>query len=130
MAATAERTGTPPTAEHISELDVAIEVGPNGPALGAILGAGLGVFYLGFLTTLTEMAVGVHDWLIFQDRVGPLSGKTTVAGIAWLVSWAVLHTVWRKREVPFLPVAALTVALMVAGNVLMLPPVFQRLAVD
>ena len=131
MAATVQRTGTrPPTSEHISELDVAVEVGPNGPALAAILAAGLAVFFLGFLTTLNEMAVGVHDWLIFQDRVGPLSGKTTMTGVAWLVSWAILHLAWRKREVPFLPVVTLTVALMVAGNVLMFPPVFERLAVD
>lgn len=123
-------TTVPRTAEHVSEIDVAVEVGPNGPGVAAMLAAGLGVFYLGFLTTLNEMAVGVHDWLIFQDRVGPLSGKTTVTGVAWLVSWAVLHVVWRKRDVPFLPTAVLTAVLIVAGNVLMLPPVFERLAVD
>jgi len=126
MAATAPSR----TSEHVSEVDVSVDVGPNGPGLAAVLAAGLGVFYLGFLTTLNEMAAGVHDWLIFQDRVGPLSGKTTVAGIAWLVSWAVLHTVWRKREVPFLPVAVLTAVLIVAGNVLMFPPVFERLAIE
>ncbi|MEX2160107.1 MAG: hypothetical protein WEB04_11960 [Dehalococcoidia bacterium] len=127
---TNEPAGAPSTPEHVSEADFRVDVGPNGPALAAVLGAGIGVFVLGFLTTLNEMAVGVHDWLIFQERVGPLSGKTTMTGIAWLVSWAVLHLVWWKRDVPFVPVMALTIVLMVAGNVLMLPPVFQRLAVD
>lgn len=127
---TNEQVAAPATPEHISEADIRVTVGPNGPALAAVLGAALGVFFLGLLTTLSEMAVGVHDWLIFQDRVGPLSGKTTTAGIAWLVSWAVLHLVWWKRDVPFVPVMVLTIALIVAGNVLMFPPVFERLAVD
>ena len=103
---------------------------PNGPAAAAILASGLGVFFLGFLTTLNEMAVGVHDWLIFQQRVGPLSGKTTMAGVAWLVSWALLGAIWWTREVPLGAVVVLTVVLMVVGNVLMFPPVFERLAVE
>jgi len=103
---------------------------PNGPAASAILAAGLGVFYLGFLTTLNEMAVGVHDWLIFQDRVGPLSGKTTMASVAWLVSWVLLGAIWWKREVPLGAVVALTAVLVVVGNVFMFPPVFERLAVE
>jgi hypothetical protein len=103
---------------------------PNGPAAAAILGAGLGVFYLGFLTTLTEMAVGVHDWLIFQDRVGPLSGKTTMAGVAWLVSWGLLAAVLWKRDVPLGAVVLLAAVLIVVGNVFMFPPVFERLAVE
>jgi hypothetical protein len=120
----------PRAAARVSEMDVAVELGPNGPGLAATVAAGIGVFVLGFLTTLNEMAVGVHDWLIFQDRVGPLSGKTTMAGVAWLVSWAVLHLLWWKRDVPFLPAVALTALLIVIGNVLMFPPVFERLAVD
>jgi len=103
---------------------------PDGPAAAAILAAGLGVFFLGFLTTLNEMAVGVHDWLIFQDRVGPLSGKTTIACVAWLVSWALLSAIWWKRDVPLTAVVALTTVLIVVGNVFMFPPVFERLAVD
>ena len=103
---------------------------PTGPGAAAILAAGLGVFFLGFLTTLNEMAVGVHDWLIFQDRVGPLSGKTTMACVAWIVSWALLSLVWWKRDVPLGAVVVLSAVLMVVGNVFMFPPVFERLAVE
>jgi hypothetical protein len=103
---------------------------PNGPAAAAILASGLGVFFLGFLTTLNEMAVGVHDWLSFQDRVGPLSGKTTMACVAWLVSWALLSLVLWRRDVPLAAVLLLTGALIVVGNVFMFPPVFERLAVE
>ena len=110
------------------ESEVAVELGPNGPALAAILGAALGVFYVGLATFISEAAVGAHDWFEFQRRVGPLSGKTTMAGIAWLVSWAVLQVVWWKRDVPFLAVAVLAGVLIVAGNLLMFPPIFERFA--
>jgi len=116
-------TTASPEADRLPDL-------PNGPAAATILAAGLGVFYLGFLTTLNEMAVGVHDWLIFQDRVGPLSGKTTMASVAWLVSWVVLSAILWKREVPLGVVVALTAMLVVVGNVFMFPPVFERLAVE
>ena len=117
-----------PGPEHISEADLEVVAGPNGPAMAAILAAGLGVFFLGFLTTLNEMAVGVHDWLIFQERVGPLSGKTTMAGVGWLVVWAVLGVLWWKRDLPILAVAAATLLLVVIGNLLMFPPIFQATA--
>jgi hypothetical protein len=119
-----------PATELEAELEVPMTLGPNGPAMAAILAASFGVFSLGLLTTLSEAAVGVHDWLIFQQRVGPLSGKTTVAGVAWLVSWGILHLVWQKRDVPFVAVIALRTLLLVIGNLLMVPTIFQQFAVE
>jgi hypothetical protein len=110
------------------ESEVAIELGPNGAAMAAILGAALGVLSMGLATFISEAAVGAHDWFEFQKRVGPLSGKTTMAGIAWLVAWGALHLVWWKRDVPFMPVAILAGVLIVAGNLLMFPPIFERFA--
>jgi hypothetical protein len=109
-----------------AEAEAEYELGPNGPAMAAILGAALGVFSLGLATFISAAAIGAHDWFEFQRRVGPLSGKTTMAGVAWLVSWAVLHAIWWKREVPFVPVAVLAGILIVAGNLLMFPPIFER----
>ena len=108
------------------EAGVSVALGPNGPALAAILAASIGVFALGLATTLAAAAEGVKEWLIFQDRVGPLSGKTTVAGLAWLVSWAALHVSFWRRDLPFVSVIALAAVLLVVGNVLMFPPVFER----
>jgi hypothetical protein len=81
-----------------AEAEVPMTLGPNGPAMSAIAAAAFSIFALGLLTTLSEAAIGVHDWLIFQNRVGPLSGKTTMAGVSWLATWAPLHLVWRNRE--------------------------------
>jgi hypothetical protein len=49
-----------------------------------------------------------------------------MAGIAWLVSWATLHIALWKRDLPFAPVIAGAVVLLVAGNLLMFPPIFER----
>ena len=99
---------------------------PNGPGAAAIFSAALFAFVLGLLTFLAAAAEGVSDWLNFQDRVGPLSGKTTMAGVVWIVSWPLLHLAWRKREIPLTPVVVLSAALILAGALLMFPPIFQR----
>jgi hypothetical protein len=70
---------------------------PDGPVVAAILAAGVGSLALGVLTTLAEASTKFKDWLAFDDGVGPLAGKTTLAVVAWLLSWAILHVVFRKR---------------------------------
>jgi len=109
-----------------AEAEVPVRLGPNGPGLAAILAGAIGVFALGLVTTLAAAGEGVKEWLAFQNRVGPLSGKTTMAGIAWLVSWALLSVVWWKRDVPFTAVIAVSAILLIVGNLLMFPPIFER----
>lgn len=70
---------------------------PDGPAMAALHATGIGAFVLGLLTVLAEASASVKDWLEFYGPVGPLSGKTTLAVVAWLVSWAVLHPVLRSK---------------------------------
>src|SRR4029453_7395002 len=55
----------------------------EGLAAAALLAAGAGAFVLGLLTTLAEASTGTADFLQFNDRVGPLSGKTIIAAIAY-----------------------------------------------
>jgi len=121
---TAKRT-LPPL---ISVEDLEFSPRPNGPAVAAILAGAFGAFVLGLNTFLAEAAVGVSNWFNFQSRVGPLSGKTTMTGVVWLVAWAVLSAVFWKRNVRLEWVIAVTVALMVAGNLLMFPPIFDKVA--
>lgn len=110
-----------------AEAQVALAPSPNGPALAAMLAAAIGVFALGLLTTLAAAGEGVKEWLAFQERVGPLSGKTTMAGVAWLVTWGTLHLAFWRRDLPFGVVVAIVVILLVVGNLLMFPPIFTRL---
>src|SRR3972149_5204660 len=60
---------------------------PNGPAAAALLAGAVGVFVLGLNTFVAAAAEGAKEWLTFQNRVGSLSGKTTMAGGVWLVGW-------------------------------------------
>ena len=61
-----------------------------GKALAAMVAAGVGSAALGVLTTLAELSPGLKNILNFYDPVGPLSGKTTVAVIIWLIAWYAL----------------------------------------
>jgi hypothetical protein len=99
---------------------------PNGPAVAALLAGAAGVFVLGLNTFLAAAAKGVSNWMNFQDRVGPLSGKTTMTGVAWLVMWGLLSAVLWRRNVRVEWVWAIVIILLVVGNLLMLPPIFDR----
>jgi hypothetical protein len=86
---------------------------PEGPIAAAILAGGIGCLALGVFTTLAEASSSIKDWLNWKDNVGPLSGKTGMAVIVWLVAWAVLHVFYRDK--PFETCRALTIALVLIG---------------
>lgn len=86
---------------------------PEGPVAAAIIAAGIGSAAVGLLTTLAEASTTIKDALNLYDPVGPLSGKTIGAIVIWLVSWVVLHLVYRDK--PFETRRALTVALVLIG---------------
>ena len=101
---------------------------PTGPVAAAVLAAGIGAFVLGLLTTLSEASTDVHDFLEFSDDVGPLSGKTILAVVAYFGSWGVLHAIWRRQNPPLRPIligAAVLVALGILGT---FPTFFQAFA--
>jgi hypothetical protein len=103
---------------------------PEGPVSAAILAAGVGALALGVLTVLAEASTSAKDWLQWNDRVGPLAGKTVMAVLIWLASWAVLHVVYRHKEVESrraLTTGAVLVALGVLGT---FPTFFQAFAPD
>ncbi|HEU4354971.1 MAG TPA: hypothetical protein VFT27_05230 [Actinomycetota bacterium] len=116
-------------AERAPEIaDLHLEPRPDGPAAAAMLAAGIGVFTLGLLTTLSEASTAVHDWLEawdFDQGVGPLAGKTTLTVIVWLVSWIVLAVVLWKKEVRLKAWFWVSVVLGVLGFLGTFPPFFQ-----
>jgi hypothetical protein len=107
------------------EAGIAYEDKPEGPIAAAIIAGGIGATAMGFFTTLAEASTGAKDWLQWSDRVGPLSGKTIMTVIVWLVSWAVLHGVYRNK--PFESRRALTIALVLIGIGIVgtFPPFFK-----
>jgi hypothetical protein len=98
---------------------------PEGPIAAAMIAGGIGCTALGFLTTLAEASTDVKDWLQWKDRVGPLSGKTIMAVIVWLVAWVVLHLIYRTRPFETRRAFVITLVLIALGVVGTFPTFFQ-----
>jgi hypothetical protein len=98
---------------------------PTGPVAAAVLAAGIGAVALGLLTTLSEASTGVHDFLVFDEDVGPLSGKTIIAVAAYLVCWAGLHVGWRRQNPTLRPILIATAVLVALGILGTFPTFFQ-----
>lgn len=98
---------------------------PNGPAAAAILASALGVFVIGLLTTLSEASSGIGSILNWYNPSGSLTGKTGVGIIVWLVSWVILNSQWKERDVNLKSVLNWTAILLVLGFLLVFPPFFE-----
>ena len=104
---------------------VSAEREPSGPAAAVVLAAGLASFALGLLSTLTAASSSVSSALTLSDRVGDLSGVTTVTAGVFFIAWAGLAIVWRRANPPLLRVAAVTAALVALGLLGTFPPFFN-----
>src|SRR5215211_39952 len=93
-------TQLPKTAAATEQEQVEAHVA-TGEAAAAFLAGGIGCFVLGLLVTLAEMPslVALKNGLNWSNPVGPLSGKTGVAIIAFLAAWAVAHFTMKDKDV-------------------------------
>jgi len=97
----------------------------------AFLASGLGSLALGITVLLTEMkatAASVQNALKWVGPVGPLSGKTTVAVIVFIVSWVALYFGLKNRAVKLGTMFIISLVLVVLGLLLTFPPVFEIFA--
>jgi hypothetical protein len=120
MATPAEIAQQPPAPAATTEAEP-----PSGPAAALILAGGIGVFCMGLVTTLGEASTGIADGLQWNDRVGPLSGKTLITVIVFAVAWALLTALWRRANPPLRSITIASVALIVLGLVGTFPTFFQ-----
>jgi hypothetical protein len=119
-----------PAAAPQATAEAGMSMKPNGPVVAVMLAAGIGTLVLGILTTLGEASTGIAEFLELSERVGPLSGKTIFAVIAFVVSWGGLHMALRNREVEWRPVTIALIALVAIGLILTFPPFFQLFESD
>jgi hypothetical protein len=115
-------------AEHRTEAPPEAIERPSGPAAAVMLAAGIGSLTLGIVTTLAEASTGFHDWLEWDEDVGPLSGKTIIATAVFFVAWIVLGVLWRRRDVPLRTISLVTLVLIALGLVGTFPTFFQAFA--
>jgi hypothetical protein len=95
-----------------------------------VLATGIGALTLGILTTWSEASTGMHDFLEFDEDVGPLSGKTIIATAAFFVSWALLTALWRRQNPPLRSVFIATAVLLALGVLGTFPTFFTAFASD
>jgi len=101
---------------------------PSGPAAAAVLAAGIGSFTLGLMVVLSEASAAVGAALTWSAAVGPLSGKTGVTVLVWLVAWLALGLAWKGRDVDFGKVWTATLVLIVLGFLGTFPLFFDLFA--
>ena len=98
---------------------------PEGPIAAVLIAAGIGALVLGILTVWAEASVGFKDSLAYNDRVGPLSGKTIWAVVAFVGSWIVLTLALRRRRVDLMKATVVSVVLLGLGYLGTFSPFFR-----
>ena len=122
-------TQLPKTAATTEQEQVEAHVA-TGEAAAAFLAGGIGCFVLGLLVTLAEMPalVALKDGLNWNNPVGPLSGKTGVAIIAFLVSWGIAHFTMKDKDVNLKTYVIVAAVLTALGFLMTFPPFFELFA--
>ena len=122
-------TQLPKTAATTEQEQVETRVA-TGEAAEAFLAGGIGCFVLCLLVTLTEMPalVDLKNGLNWMNPVGPLSGKTGVAIIAFLVSWAIAHFIMKDKDVNLKTYVIVAGVLTALGFLMTFPPFFDLFA--
>lgn len=115
----------------VAETKEAVQVSEMERVLGAaFISSGIGSAVLGILIVLTTMkaGAGLKTALTWVTPAGPLSGKTGVAVIAFILSWVILHFVFKNRPIKLTTSFAITIALVVLGLLTSYPPIFELFA--
>ena len=97
----------------------------NGSAMAALLGGGIGALAMGSVVLLNE--AGIFAAPTLYAPAGGVSGRTTIATIAWLIAWAVLHHRWKARELAPGRIGTVTLILSAVGVLGTFPPVWALL---
>jgi hypothetical protein len=98
---------------------------PEGPIAAVLIAAGIGALVLGILTVWAEASVGFRESLAYNDRVGPLAGKTIWATVAFVVSWVGLTLALRHRRFDLMKATVVSVVLLGLGFLGTFSPFFR-----
>lgn len=113
-------------AEFAVEVSIAeVREQTNGVAVAAFLAAGIGAFAVGLIVLLNEM--GLIAVPALYQPAGGVSGRTTLAIVVWLGSWAILHFRWKEREVNARRILTAALVLTALGILGTFPPVWSIL---
>ncbi|HIP72019.1 MAG TPA: hypothetical protein EYH05_11570 [Anaerolineae bacterium] len=97
----------------------------SGAAAATFISSGIGVLVLGLMTTGAVLSAGLKDVLNLWNPAGPLTGKSTFAIIAWLISWVIFNYLWKGKETDLRKSFIITLVLIGLGLLFTFPPVFE-----
>jgi hypothetical protein len=106
-------------------MDVSPDHRRSGPAAAVVLAAGIACFVLGLASILAAASGFVSDALTLSDRVGQVSGLSTITTATFFVMWGALAIVWRRTDPPLARVAVVSGALVGLGLLGTFPPIFN-----
>ena len=109
---------------------------PTGEAVAALLAAGIALLTLAIVNQMSELSQAftawVHGvgklWMPGAQGIGPYSGKETLALVAWLVSWAILHPAIRMRELSLSRWLVVFLVMVAVATTFIWPPVYGHFA--
>ena len=106
----------------------AADARPNGPVAAALLATGIGSLVLAIMVIVAEASESFKESIAYSDDVGPLSGKTIWAVVAFVVSWGVLGAVLRRRDVDLNKIALIAGVLLALALIGTFAPFFEMFA--
>lgn len=98
---------------------------PTGPAAAALLAAGVGSAVFGVTVVASAMSDSIKQWMTWHGPAGSLSGKSTVAAIAFALTLSVGWAALRRKDPDIGPWVRWSIGLVCVGVVLTFPPVFE-----
>jgi hypothetical protein len=104
---------------------------PTGPGAAALISAGLGLLAMAISHVAAEVSVSFkgamqalgNSWIPGAPGIGPYAGKETVGLLVWLLSWAILHVLLRRRQVSVVAAGVASLLLIGVATTLLWPPV-------
>ena len=107
---------------------------PTGPAAAVLLSVGVGLLALAGSHLLAEYSDAGKNWVAAWGKawmpgaagIGPYSGKETLALLAWLGSWFLLHLLLRRRNVNLTAAGVLFLVGIGLATTLLWPPVIEK----
>ena len=113
----------------------------SGPAAAAIVSAAIGCFtmmvshHLGDTSKeINEMLWNLGSWIPgsktgdeMWGNIGSYTGKETMLLVGWLVSWPILHTLWKNKNIKSRTIFFWMFALLVAATAMSWHPLFPYL---
>jgi hypothetical protein len=126
-----------------SGLSEGAETPPNvsGPAAAALISAAIGCFTMMVTHHLSDTSKDIEKivwnlgtWIPgsktgdeLWGNIGSYTGKETMLLVGWLISWPILHTLWKNKNIKSRTIFVWMISLLVAATAMCWHPLFPYL---